>query len=424
LTLNGYFTGNVDEIRVWNGRALTSSEVASAYNNGVFNTNGQVAYLSFSSLETTPPTITSKSPDDGATGVTTDTIVVIVFSEDMLSSSVNTKTIQLKKVSTNILLSTTVNEAGGIVNMDPTSNLEDATEYEVRVDGGSSGVKDLAGNPIPREVVWRFTTLAASGDPFGVKKIYPTRSGGEEWYMDMANPLGDPRFGPIPSTITKNPDGSWKISGTQIRLHVFTSTGYDKNKISTYDQQQLASKGYMQASNDWKNVEMTGYVKLNDYDAAAETLKFQWYNRGGKHISERPCEGTGYKGGIYFDGRQRTAKEQWHVSYVFPSFGQQIGSVQGKWIGFKYIVYNTEQSGNMVPKMEQWVDTSNDGNQDGPWTKIYEYVDTGGLGSEGTACNGAPDQLITWGGPDATFRWDNSADTDFKYLSVREIQPP
>lgn len=543
LTLNGYFTGNVDEIRVWNGRALTSSEVANAYNNGAFNTNGQVAYLSFSNLETTPPTITSKSPDAGATGVTIDTNVVIIFSEDMLSSSVNTKTIQLKKVSTNTLLSTTVNEATGRVTMDPTSNLEYATEYEARVDGGSSGVKDLAGNPIPREVIWRFTTLAAAPDttpptvsstnpasgstgvgitsasisatfneavnsssvntntfivkdtntntntagtvtttpdgkistftpsqnlsyshtytatittgvkdlagnpmtadyswtfstqdappppdsdvdPFGIKKLFPTKTGGEVWYMDMQNPTGDPRFEPHPSTMTRNPDGSWKISGTQIRLHVFTSTGYDKNKISTYDQQQLASKGYMQASNDWKNVEMTGYVKLNSFDAAEETLKFQWYNRGGKHLSERPCEGTGYKGGIYFDGRQRTAKEQWHVSYVFPSFGQQIGSVQGKWLGFKYIVYNIEQSGKMVPKMEQWVDTSNDGNQDGPWTKIYEYVDTGGLGSEGTACNGAPDQLITWGGPDATFRWDNSANTDFKYLSVREIQPP
>jgi hypothetical protein len=224
--------------------------------------------------------------------------------------------------------------------------------------------------------------------------------------------------------MTMNPDGSWKISGTQIRLHVFTSTGYDKNKIATYDEKQLESKGYMQAPNDWKNVEMTGYVKLNNHDASAETLKFQWYNRGGKHLSERPCEGTGYKGGIYFDGRQRTAKEQWHVSYVFPSFGQQIGSVEGKWLGFKYIVYNIVQNGKTVPKMEQWVDTSNDGNQDGPWTKIYEYVDTGGLGSEATTCNGAPDQLITWGGPDATFRWDNSADTDLKYLSVREIQSP
>jgi hypothetical protein len=30
---------------------------------------------------------------------------------------------------------------------------------------------------------------------------------------------------------------------------------------------------------------------------------------------------------------------------------------------------------------------------------------------------------ITWGGPIAVFRWDNANDVDFKWLSVREIQP-
>ena len=34
------------------------------------------------------------------------------------------------------------------------------------------------------------------------------------------------------------------------------------------------------------------------------------------------------------------------------------------------------------------------------------------------------DQLITWGGPIATFRWDNATHVDFKNFSVREIEPP
>jgi hypothetical protein len=38
-------------------------------------------------------------------------------------------------------------------------------------------------------------------------------------------------------------------------------------------------------------------------------------------------------------------------------------------------------------------------------------------------CGGDPDQLITWGSPVATFRWDGTADVDFRDLSVREIQP-
>jgi hypothetical protein len=43
LSLSGFFTGEVDEIRVWN-RALSSQEVASAYHDGSFNTIGQVVY--------------------------------------------------------------------------------------------------------------------------------------------------------------------------------------------------------------------------------------------------------------------------------------------------------------------------------------------------------------------------------------------
>ena len=36
----------------------------------------------------------------------------------------------------------------------------------------------------------------ASKDIFGVEKIYPTKEGGQEWYMDMNDPLLDERFDP------------------------------------------------------------------------------------------------------------------------------------------------------------------------------------------------------------------------------------
>jgi hypothetical protein len=44
LAPNDFFIGQVDEVRIWN-RTLTDSEIADAYNNGVFNTNEQVLYL-------------------------------------------------------------------------------------------------------------------------------------------------------------------------------------------------------------------------------------------------------------------------------------------------------------------------------------------------------------------------------------------
>ena len=39
-------------------------------------------------------------------------------------------------------------------------------------------------------------------------------------------------------------------------------------------------------------------------------------------------------------------------------------------------------------------------------------------------CGGAPDQLITWGSPVATFRWDKTDNVHFRNLSIREIEPP
>jgi hypothetical protein len=37
-------------------------------------------------------------------------------------------------------------------------------------------------------------------------------------------------------------------------------------------------------------------------------------------------------------------------------------------------------------------------------------------------CGGEPDRLITWGSPVATFRWDDTANVQFRNLSVRETQ--
>ena len=253
-------------------------------------------------------------------------------------------------------------------------------------------------------------------DPFGIKKIYPTKSGGdaEVWYMDMNNPTTDSRT--KPPAMTKNSDGSWRVTSTQVRYGIYTSSGYHPELVTTYDQKQLAAKGYMQSTNDWKNVEMTGYVKVNSFKGDDN---FAWYNRGGRHTDTEPCEGTGYKGGLYYSGKTRFAKEQWHVSYVFSPTIPATSSIEDRWVGFKYVVYNVQEDGRTVVKMENWIDNNNDGN----WVKIYDYKDSGGWGTEATRCGGDPDQIITWGGPIATFRWDSATSVDIKNLSVREIEP-
>ncbi|MGH9978065.1 MAG: discoidin domain-containing protein [Nitrososphaeraceae archaeon] len=259
---------------------------------------------------------------------------------------------------------------------------------------------------------------AGTNDEFGIKKIYSTKPGGEEWFMNMQDPNNDPRS--KPPSMSKNSDGSWRVSSDQVRYGVYTSAGYKPDDVEK-DHGVIASRGYMQSPNDWKNVEMTGQVKFNSGDSGEN---WAWYARGGRHTgSGNPdgCEGSSLKGDLrYTDGTVRWAKEQWHVSYVFSSWKNSPASADGKFVGFKAMMYNTVIDGETAVKLELWVDPSNDNN----WQKAYDFIDQGGWGSDGGECNGEPDQIISWGGPVASFRWDGANSVDIKNLSVREIVPP
>ncbi|MGC2431013.1 MAG: hypothetical protein WA393_08240 [Nitrososphaeraceae archaeon] len=255
-------------------------------------------------------------------------------------------------------------------------------------------------------------------DRSGIREIYPTKPNGEEWFIRPSHPEKDPRFSPQTGLIP-NSDGSFKIKSTKVRMGVFTSSGYKPNLIQTLDHSKIASKGYMQSPNDWRDVEITGYIKLN----SGSGDNFAWYARGGRHTgfgSPEGCEGVAYKGDLYFDGQTRWTKEQWHTGgYVFSDYLKGTGSINGKWVGFKSIMYNIDHSGKAGVKLEIWLDKENT-NQ---WIKVNERVDTGGWGNNGRECGGTPDQIITWGGPIASFRWDSASDVDIRDFSVREIAP-
>ncbi len=253
-------------------------------------------------------------------------------------------------------------------------------------------------------------------DKFGIEMLYPTKAGGEEWYMNMADPMSDLRFNPQ-DRITRNADGSWKIKSDQVRMYVSTSNGYNPNQItSDSGQSKVAARGFMGTPQDWRDVEITGYVKLNEF---SENDNFVWYTRGGKHTESDPCQGSSYKGNLFYHGETQFAKEQWHVSYAKSPTIMATNRLDGKWVGFKFAMYNFVTSdGKSAVKLENWIDTNADGKN---WQKVYEGADAGKWGRAGTECKVNADQVIRWGGPLATFRWDFAPDVDFRDLSVREI---
>jgi hypothetical protein len=264
-------------------------------------------------------------------------------------------------------------------------------------------------------------------DPFGVREIYPTGRTNQEWFMNMNDPNHDIQTSP--PSMTNNPDGSYKVKSTSVRMATYTSSGYHPSQITTLNQQQLAAKGYMQSSNDWKNVEITGYFKVNSYTTSSKNgaAHIEFLARGGVHTDSRSCEGTAYHSNLYQTGRSKFEKEMEHTPGYTTNDPQKTGAsspLKGRgWIGVKAVFY-TLPSGSV--KLEQWIDDTTDNiNMPGNnWHKLLEFTDSGNWGGGHPNCEGAPNTIITWVGPIVHFRWDNIDNMDIKNFSVREIQPP
>ena len=131
--------------------------------NGQYGRVGQYTISgTVSSGDTTPPTASSFSPADNATGVAVGANLVINFSEAIQPGTGN---LVIKKLSDNSLVETiavtaaNVTVSGSQLTIDPTANLGEGTDYYVEIANGA--IKDIAGNNyagITGNSTWNFTT--------------------------------------------------------------------------------------------------------------------------------------------------------------------------------------------------------------------------------------------------------------------------
>ena len=262
------------------------------------------------------------------------------------------------------------------------------------------------GSPLPNTA-----SSPARLDKFGIKEIYPTIQGGREWYINMKNPRNDNIFsigtGFSYENITKQPDGSWRIAYPKVRMSVDTPLNAPM----------------------WKNVEITGYVKVNsiipNHNNKANYTDLAWFARGGTHTQTSPCEGLALIGGIHDDGSVGWKKEIWFTGGYTDELAQAkpTDSIVGRWIGWKVVMYNIIN--NSAVKMESYLDDKNNNH----WVKVTDIIDDGGWYANtpdnvfySANCGRAKDYIITNPGPDVAFRSDNLV-WDFKDLSIREIRP-
>ena len=108
---------------------------------------------------TTPPSITSTSPANNATGVSIGSTVSATFNEPLDTSTVNSTTLQVVDSSGNTVsgVVTYVSSSATIL-FSPTTDLLSQTTYTATVSGT---VRDTFGNALGSNLVWSFTTTAA-----------------------------------------------------------------------------------------------------------------------------------------------------------------------------------------------------------------------------------------------------------------------
>jgi hypothetical protein len=118
--------------------------------------------------DTTAPTVTAFSPASGATNVTTTTAATVTFSEALDATTVTSATVFLRDANNNMVSTTLVyNSTAKTVTLTPTAALANSATYTIVVKGGTSGVKDLAGNALVADVTSSFTTAAVVTSPGG-----------------------------------------------------------------------------------------------------------------------------------------------------------------------------------------------------------------------------------------------------------------
>jgi hypothetical protein len=239
----------------------------------------------------------------------------------------------------------------------------------------------------------------AAPDKFGIDELYPTADGGPVWFLDNEDPEDDDNF--------------LMTSAEDIKLHDEDSGAFKLN-AETGTQKHGVRIHADSPDDEWKNVEMTGYFKLEDGNDQFTEIARQ----GPTYNDDGGCGAYGYYGLLSANGDAYFKKKLFHHGGYTDRTAVEEGVVDDlddRWVGIKLVVYDLDDD---EVKLELWVD---DGDEEDNWKKVTEYVDDGNWETHGSDCDRDSDDIID-DGTRGGFRVDDS-EFEFKKLSIREIEP-
>jgi len=122
------------------------------------------------------PTVASTVPTSNGNNVPPIATVVANFSEALNPATITNSTFTVRKKQGGSLVTATVtyDPSTNRATLQPSSNLAAQTTYTATITGGTSGVKDIAGNALGTTYSWNFTTSILDTTPPSVTLTAPT----------------------------------------------------------------------------------------------------------------------------------------------------------------------------------------------------------------------------------------------------------
>jgi len=220
----------------------------------------------------------------------------------------------------------------------------------------------------------------------------------------------------------------WTVDGNKVRLTLFNGKTFLKKSQENEIILEMTGFGDLEKKGSWVHPQ-TDFLNViwGMYVQRKEGTKngFSFFSRSLRHNKEihGGMGGTSYKGNLDIEGFMSVKKEIWHTGgYQFSKkykvteddiFDKRIGYA----VGLFNFLYDDQKKGVCIT---QFLDEQGDGS----WELKYQRCDKEDTGwgkrgeFGGEKFGGKYDQLITWGSPKVSFRWDNSVtwfDSPFAY---------
>jgi len=264
----------------------------------------------------------------------------------------------------------------------------------------------------------------------GVSFLYPTKPGGFVWYLDTDNPI-DSHFekggGSTYEKVVKNNDGSLKPnSDGKIKFNILVTPG-QKDAIGGCKMNfaDCIHRGFTRQP-AITNVELTGFFKMSQAVTRDGIYMRGPWNHHPLSTGRVCCQEAGYDLEIMPNGTFKFTKDL-HGAITHPqgiqTISPRVNFVGLGWFGLKYIFF-IESADPASPKIRLQLWLSRNGDRE-TWIKVGEASDFKGLnwGEPRALCGGEPFQVYAWGAAGMVIKWFNGH-IDFKWWSVREIDPP